>query len=189
MATHSSVLAWRIPETGEPGGLPSMGSHRVRHNWSDLAAAAASHVNSSHRLEMLSSLMLHKSVISTGDTGREKAAREGRWRMASYHAAWSSREMEQRLREKKIHPTGLVSVGLRSLMRAERQHEVLSHVHALSLPQNLSLRMLSRETQRSARGRADFNLGPFPNPNLLPPMVRQIPSSKTREILLKLRQK
>ena len=40
MATHSSVLAWRIPGTGEPGGLPSMGLHRVRHNWSDLAAAA-----------------------------------------------------------------------------------------------------------------------------------------------------
>ena len=32
MATHSSVLAWGIPETGEPGGLPSMGSHRVRHD-------------------------------------------------------------------------------------------------------------------------------------------------------------
>ena len=32
MATHSSVLAWRIPGTGEPGGLPSMGSHRVRHD-------------------------------------------------------------------------------------------------------------------------------------------------------------
>ena len=41
MATHSSVLAWRIPGTGEPGGLPSMGSHRVRHNGSDLASAAA----------------------------------------------------------------------------------------------------------------------------------------------------
>ena len=39
MATHSSVLAWRIPGTGEPGGLPSMGSHRVGHGWSDLAAA------------------------------------------------------------------------------------------------------------------------------------------------------
>ena len=39
MATHSSVLAWRIPGTAEPGGLPSMGSHRVRHDWSDLAAA------------------------------------------------------------------------------------------------------------------------------------------------------
>ena len=42
MATHSSVLAWRISGTGEPVGLPSMGSHRVGHNWSDLAAAAAS---------------------------------------------------------------------------------------------------------------------------------------------------
>ena len=41
MATHSSVLAWRIPGTGEPGGLLSMGSHRVGHDWSDLAAAAA----------------------------------------------------------------------------------------------------------------------------------------------------
>ena len=41
MATHSSVLAWRIPGMGEPGGLPSMGSHRVRHDWRELAAAAA----------------------------------------------------------------------------------------------------------------------------------------------------
>ena len=40
MATHSSVLAWRISGTGEPGGLPSMGSHRVGHDGSDLAAAA-----------------------------------------------------------------------------------------------------------------------------------------------------
>ena len=41
MTTHSSVLAWRIPGTGEPDGLPSVGSHRVGHDWSDLAAAAA----------------------------------------------------------------------------------------------------------------------------------------------------
>ena len=41
MATHSSILAWRIPGTGEPGGPPSMGSHRVGHDWSDSAAAAA----------------------------------------------------------------------------------------------------------------------------------------------------
>ena len=41
MATHSSVLAWRIPGMGEPGGLSSLGSHRVGHNLSDLAAAAA----------------------------------------------------------------------------------------------------------------------------------------------------
>ena len=37
MATHSSVLAWRIPGMGEPGGLPSMGSHRVGHDQSDAA--------------------------------------------------------------------------------------------------------------------------------------------------------
>ena len=41
MATHSSILAWRIPGTEEPGGLLSMGSHRVGHDCSDLAAAAA----------------------------------------------------------------------------------------------------------------------------------------------------
>jgi len=41
MATQSNVLVWRIPGMGELGALPSMGSHRVGHNWSDLAAAAA----------------------------------------------------------------------------------------------------------------------------------------------------
>ena len=40
MASHSSVLAWRVPGTEEPGGLPSMGLHRVGHDWSNLAAAA-----------------------------------------------------------------------------------------------------------------------------------------------------
>ena len=43
MATHSRILAWRIPGMGEPDGLPSMGSHRVGHYWSNLAAAAAVH--------------------------------------------------------------------------------------------------------------------------------------------------
>ena len=42
MATHSSDLAWRTPGTGEPGGLPSVGSHRVGHDWRDLAAAWSS---------------------------------------------------------------------------------------------------------------------------------------------------
>ena len=41
MATHSSILAWRNPGMEEPGGLPSMGSHRVGHDLSALAAAAA----------------------------------------------------------------------------------------------------------------------------------------------------
>ena len=44
MATHSNILTWRIPGTEEYGGLLSMGSHRVGHDWSDLAAAAAAAV-------------------------------------------------------------------------------------------------------------------------------------------------
>ena len=53
MATHSNVLAWRIPGTGEPGGLPFMGSHRVGHDLSDLAAAAAAAFPSPHKKEVL----------------------------------------------------------------------------------------------------------------------------------------
>jgi len=53
MATHSSVLAWRIPGTGEPGGLPSMGSHRVRHDWSDSAAVAAKMTFNSFILQIM----------------------------------------------------------------------------------------------------------------------------------------
>ena len=77
MATHSSVLAWRIPGTGKPGGLPSMGLHRVGHDWSDLAAAAAAaytkkcthvytHINTRGALERCSLLeelgATHKEV-------------------------------------------------------------------------------------------------------------------------------
>ena len=54
MATHFSILAWRIPGTEEPGGLPSMGSYRVGHDWSNLAAAAAAttpHGNYSEKQE------------------------------------------------------------------------------------------------------------------------------------------
>ena len=53
MATHSNALAWRIPGTGEPGGLPSLGSHRVRHYWSDLAAAAAAPATTSQSLHYI----------------------------------------------------------------------------------------------------------------------------------------
>ena len=45
MVPHSSTLAWKTPWTEEPGGLLSMGSHRVRHDWSDLAAAAVTYLN------------------------------------------------------------------------------------------------------------------------------------------------
>ena len=71
MATHSSVLAWRIPGTGEPGGLPSMGSHRVGHDWSDLAAAAAA--------ETLESLMTASGFGSIQDRASSVCLRTVSW--------------------------------------------------------------------------------------------------------------
>ena len=63
-ATHSSVLAWRIPGTGEPGGLPSLGSHRVGHDWSDLAAAAAAYIRESHPVVIFFYLPSHDILES-----------------------------------------------------------------------------------------------------------------------------
>ena len=63
MTTHSSLLAWRIPGTVEPGGLRSMGSHRVRHNWSDLAVAMTN--NFEHLLMyILAMYLLWRNVFS-----------------------------------------------------------------------------------------------------------------------------
>ena len=78
MATHSSVLAWRIPGTGEPGGLPSVGSHRVGHDWSDLAAAAAAPVN-----DLGCSLNARSRWVNWGGSGWGK-------RSFIYLSRWSS---------------------------------------------------------------------------------------------------
>ena len=73
MATHSSVLAWRIPGTAEPGGLPSMGSHRVGHDWSDLAAAAAK------RIQRLPSLLNGVPWLSCVLCGSSHRTTEDGW--------------------------------------------------------------------------------------------------------------
>ena len=64
MATHSSVLAWRIPGTAEPGGLPSMGLHRVGHDWSDLAVATWYQQGARKNNKFLCLLALRRSVVS-----------------------------------------------------------------------------------------------------------------------------
>ena len=83
MATHSSVLAWRIPGTGKPGGLPSVGSHRVRHDWSDLAAAAAGG-DKVHKAKVR--IWIWKNVKHSGKNGK----------------APSTTEREQLLRSRKV---------------------------------------------------------------------------------------
>ena len=79
MATHSSVLAWRIPGTGKPGGLLSVGSHRVGHDWSDLAAAAGlySPWNSPGQNTGVGSLSLLQGVFPTqiSNSGRPHCRR------------------------------------------------------------------------------------------------------------------
>ena len=62
MATHSSVLAWRIPGTGEPGGLPSIGSHRVGHDLSNLAAAESAHyIKDVHKQKQVMAVLFGKA--------------------------------------------------------------------------------------------------------------------------------
>ena len=67
MAPHSSALAWRIPGMGEPGGPPSMGLHRVRYDWSNLAAAAAAMLVKAEFI-FWSHLSIHVGRASTGAT-------------------------------------------------------------------------------------------------------------------------
>ena len=84
MATHSSVLAWRIPGTGEPGGLPSMGSHRVGHDWRDLAAEFEYNIPSDYsktRNSPLHSYEIHIfiSIFKYGKLQQEMLS-SGAWR-------------------------------------------------------------------------------------------------------------
>ena len=82
MATRSSVLAWRIPGMGEPGGLLSLGSHRVGHHWSDLAAAAA--VSGKRKTSqkpwaqsLLKGLSCDCAGLACGSDGKESACNAG----------------------------------------------------------------------------------------------------------------
>ena len=68
MTTHSTVLAWRIPGMGEPGGLLSMGSHRVGHDGSDLAAAAAKSLQMVTAAMKLRRLLLGRKVMTNLDS-------------------------------------------------------------------------------------------------------------------------
>ena len=63
MATHSSVLACRIPGIGEPGGLPSMGSHRVGHEWSDLAAVAAAAMMENSPVGIINGIVMLRTLF------------------------------------------------------------------------------------------------------------------------------
>ena len=89
MATHSSVLAWRIPRTEEPGGLPSMGSHRVGHDWSDLAAAAWKVLGLGEKKEISSALEKLPGWLKVYASSRW--GKENGWVSSSLGKIWFSK--------------------------------------------------------------------------------------------------
>ena len=85
MATHSSVLAWRISGTEEPGGLPCMGSHRVGHDWSDLAAAAAAYLIKVYLNLILLSFIQEGSLVPETQTHRTEGHMKTQAKNGVYH--------------------------------------------------------------------------------------------------------
>ena len=80
MPTHSSVLAWRIPGMGEPGGLPSLGLHRVGHDWSNLAAVDCtlrhkSNLSTFKKTEIISSIFSHHNAMRLDNNYKKKTVR------------------------------------------------------------------------------------------------------------------
>ena len=120
MAPHSSVLAWRIPGTGEPGGLPSMGSHRVGHDWSDLAAAAAA-------VKTVSDFILGGSKITAdGDSSHEikRCLLLGRKVMTNLDSTLKSRDItlptKVRLAKAMVFPVVMYGCESWTVKKAER---------------------------------------------------------------------
>ena len=97
MATHSSVLAWRIPGMGEPGGLPSMGSHRVRHNWSNLAAVAAAEEN---RGENLHNTGLGSDFLATTSKEWSIEAKSDKWEYIKTKSFFTAKDSINKMKKK-----------------------------------------------------------------------------------------
>ena len=117
MATHSSVLSWRIPGTGEPGGLPFMGSHRVGHDWSDLAAAAAAWM---HLRELPSPTLLR---VGWG-TGRRRLTRGNNLSISSFQ----TRPMAYNFVTSVISPSS-VKVILKQKVKTNKQKKTRQNFH------------------------------------------------------------
>ena len=104
MAAHSSVLAWRIPGTVEPGGLPSLGSHRAGHDWSGSAAAAGSRTAPLHEFFLGlgwsgSNYLGHNLPVNEErNAGRNKQSYSvlpgptGNWCSHFFHIRWPKRD-------------------------------------------------------------------------------------------------
>jgi len=161
MATHSSVLAWRIPGMEEPGGLPSMGLHRVRHNWSDLAAVAAAEF---HHME-ISGVGCYHLKVTIQDFTHKVAGSQRQWKSitktSQFHhkkeqkdncyclvtsvvsdSVWPHRRQPTRLPRPWDSPGKNTGVGCHFLlqcMKVKSESEVAQSYPTLSDPMDCSL--------------------------------------------------
>ena len=81
MATHSSILAWGIPGTEEPGGLLSIASHRVGHDWSDLTAAATHQTKTYIDIENIVLVTRGEEATGGGKMDTENQLYSDRWKL------------------------------------------------------------------------------------------------------------
>ena len=134
MATHSSVPAWRIPETEEPGELLSMGSHRVRHDWSDSAAAAVWWGSASQEALVVKNLPANaedvRDVGSIPGSGRSPGGGHGN---PLQYSCWKIPWTEE--------PGGLQSIGSH---RVRHDWRDLAHTHSV-------VRKCALEARKSSR--------------------------------------
>ena len=132
MATHSSVLAWRIPGMGEPGGLLSLGLHRVGHDWRDLAAAAWIHMDFSGG-SVVENLPAHARHAAMGlIPGSGRSPRGGNDNPLQY-SCWKIPWTEE--------PGGLQSMGLQRVGREWAHMHTWIHTHLPTQGRILSQRM------------------------------------------------
>ena len=136
MATHSSILAWRIPGTEEPGGLPSMGSHRVGHDWSDLAAAAAWNIGKQYQWSYMQDTDVKNRLLDSVEEGENGMTWENSIK------TWTLLYVKQMASERLIHEAGSQSqwsgttqrdrVGreVRGRLRMRGTHVYLWPIHA-----------------------------------------------------------
>ena len=132
MATHSSVLAWKIPGVGEPGGLPSVGSHRVRHDWNDLAAAAATNKNNNKEDTRGSSLVVRWLGLwpfTAGDMGWILG-----WGTKILQALWCRQKKKKDIRTQPTFP--LRGVGFLIIVKWKSE----SILHSLRTIADVSLK-------------------------------------------------
>ena len=134
MATHSSVLAWRIPGKGEPHGLPSMGTHRVGHDWSDLAVAAAVGLIYIfyifiHDLMILIAMLISAAAATAKSLQSCPIVRPHRWQPTRLPSPWDSPGKN----------TGLGCHFLLPCAKVKSESEVAQSCPTLSDPMDCSL--------------------------------------------------